>query len=364
MNWIHEFFSSGSFMPHGHCYLWLPGVLWLHVISDSLITLAYFSIPFTLVYFVRKRRDLEFHWMFICFAVFIVACGTTHLMEIWVIWHPTYWVSGSIKALTALASVPTAILLVKLIPKALLLPSPAALRKVNVELEKSNAELVQFAYVASHDLQEPLRAVAGCAQLLQKVCGTKLDERANELIRHTVEGAMRMQTLIEDLLAVSRVNTTTEPLKQVDSNASLKLALTNLAITIRESGAVIKHDTLPKVNGDAGQLAQLFQNLIGNGIKFRKPEGNPEIEIKAQRNGGNWLFKVHDNGIGIAPEYKDRIFAIFQRLHTREVYSGTGIGLAICKRIVERHAGDIWVESEIGKGSTFCFTIPATSHMV
>src|SRR6266404_8203183 len=128
---LKEFFSSGFFMPHGHCYLWNPGVLWLHITSDALITLAYFSIPFTLVYFVRKRKDLEFNWIFICFAVFIIACGTTHLMEIWVIWHPTYWLSGSIKALTALASVPTAVLLVKLIPDALRLPSPSALQKVN-----------------------------------------------------------------------------------------------------------------------------------------------------------------------------------------------------------------------------------------
>src|SRR5579859_970501 len=135
-----KLFSADGFMPHGHCYLWRPGVLWLHIVSDALITLAYFSIPFTLVYFVRRRKDLEFDWMFLCFAVFIVACGTTHLMEIWVIWHPTYWLSGVVKAVTALASVPTAILLVKLIPDALRLPSPSALRKANDQLEREISE--------------------------------------------------------------------------------------------------------------------------------------------------------------------------------------------------------------------------------
>src|SRR5260221_8577412 len=144
MGFIEYLFSADGFMPHGHCYLWRPGVLWLHILSDALITLAYFSIPFTLVYFVRRRKDLEFHWMFLCFAVFIVACGTTHLMEIWVIWHPTYWLSGAVKAITALVSVPTAILLLKLVPQALVLPSPAALQKARDELEKENIERKRF----------------------------------------------------------------------------------------------------------------------------------------------------------------------------------------------------------------------------
>src|SRR5260221_3603080 len=139
-----KLFSSGDFMPHGHCYLWEPGVLLLHIVSDALIALAYFSIPFTLVYFVRKRKNVPFNWMFLCFAIFIVACGTTHLMEIWVIWHPTYWLSGAVKAITALVSVPTAILLLKLGPQALVLPSPAALQKARDELEKENIERKRF----------------------------------------------------------------------------------------------------------------------------------------------------------------------------------------------------------------------------
>ena len=225
------------------------------------------------------------------------------------------------------------------------------------ELEATVKELEQFAYVASHDLQEPLRAVAGCVEILEKDYRDKLDPGADELIRHTVEGTRRMQTLIRDLLAYSRVGTRGQPFVPVDCHAALDLALENLATAINESGAVITRDAMPTLPADPTQLAQLFQNLIGNGIKFHggKP---PEIHVGAQRQDDGWLFSVRDNGIGIEPQYFDRIFVIFQRLHTRTEYPGTGIGLAICKRIVERHRGKISVESESGRGSTFFFTIP------
>lgn len=225
------------------------------------------------------------------------------------------------------------------------------------ELNRSNAELEQFAYVASHDLQEPLRAVAGCVEILQKDYHGKLGAGADELMRHAVEGATRMQTLIHDLLAFSRVATRGKAFAPVDGNAALNHALANLSSAIRESAAIITHDPLPTVMGDQTQLTQLFQNLIGNGLKFCAGR-RPEIHIGAQRQDGGWRFTVRDNGIGIDPQYRDRIFVIFQRLHTRTEYPGTGIGLAICKRIVERHGGEISVESEPGKGAVFSFTIP------
>ncbi len=226
-----------------------------------------------------------------------------------------------------------------------------------VELEATVKELEQFAYVASHDLQEPLRAVAGCVEILEKDYGDKLEPGADELIRHTVEGTRRMQTLIRDLLAYSRVGTRGQPFVPVDCNGAFDVALENLATAITESDAVITRDPLPTLPADPTQLSQLFQNLIGNGIKFHggKP---PEIHVGAQRDEDGWRFSVRDNGIGIEPQYFDRIFVIFQRLHTRTEYTGTGIGLAICRRIVERHGGTISVESEPGKGSTFIFTIP------
>ncbi|MEO7099393.1 MAG: PAS domain S-box protein [Luteolibacter sp.] len=231
------------------------------------------------------------------------------------------------------------------------------LRRAMAELERSNTELEQFAYVASHDLQEPLRAVTGCVQLLQKIYGDKLGDDAGELIRHAVEGAARMRTLIDDLLAFSRVGTHGKPFERTDSNAMLEAALGNLTVAIDESQARITHDPLPTLDADPTQLQQLFQNLIGNAVKFHgvKP---PEIHVSATGRNGKWLFSVRDNGIGIEPQYRERIFVIFQRLHTRTEYAGTGVGLAVCKRIVERHGGDIWVESEPGQGSTFFFTIP------
>jgi signal transduction histidine kinase len=225
------------------------------------------------------------------------------------------------------------------------------------ELARSNGELEQFAYVASHDLQEPLRAVAGCVQLLQQRYQGQLDSRADVLIAHAVDGAVRMQTLINDLLAFSRVDSRGQRFELVDCAAVLRDVLANLDVAIKESGAVVTHGALPTVMADRLQLVQVFQNLLSNAIKFRG-EQSPDISVGAENSAGAWKFAVRDNGIGIELPYRERIFVIFQRLHTRREYPGTGIGLAICKKVVESHGGHIWVESELGKGSTFFFTIP------
>lgn len=230
-------------------------------------------------------------------------------------------------------------------------------RKVN-ELARSNAELEQFAYVASHDLQEPLRMVANYTQLFAEQYRGKLDEQAEKYIHYAVDGATRMQAMIQDLLAFSRVGRAESGFQEIDLNAALKLALENLQPAIKESGAVVKCDSLPMLKAHRIQMVQLFQNLIGNAIKFR---GNqpPLIQIGAEQKNGEWIFSAKDNGIGIAVEYSEIIFAIFQRLHTRSEYPGNGIGLAICKKIIERHGGRIWVESKEGQGSTFKFTLAA-----
>jgi PAS domain S-box-containing protein len=234
----------------------------------------------------------------------------------------------------------------------------AALREKTEELARSNEDLEQFAYVASHDLQEPLRMVASYVQLLAKRYGSKLDADANEFIDFAVDGAVRMRKLINDLLTYSRVGTQGKELSPTDSEAAFAQSVKDLEVTIEENGALLTHDPLPMVMADSPQLRQLFQNLIGNAIKFRGNEP-PRVHISASRNGSGWIFSVRDNGIGIAPEYSERIFIIFQRLHSRQEYAGTGIGLAICKKIVERHGGHIWVESDVGKGATFCFSLPA-----
>lgn len=226
------------------------------------------------------------------------------------------------------------------------------------ELSRSNKELEQFAYVASHDLQEPLRMVASYTQLIAQRYRGKLDADADEFINYAVDGATRMQAIINDLLTLSRVSTRNTAFSRVDAKLALDKALANLRLVIGETGTTIICGSLPALNADGSQLAQLFQNLIGNAIKFRG-SNPPRVEIGAEQQNEEWVFHVRDNGIGIAPEYFERIFLMFQRLHTKKEYPGTGIGLTICKKIAERHGGRIWIESEPGKGTTFYFTIPA-----
>jgi len=225
------------------------------------------------------------------------------------------------------------------------------------ELERSNAELEQFAHVASHDLKEPLRMVASYLELLQRRYKGRLDDDADDFIHFAVDGALRMRNLMDGLLALSQVGTHGRPFGPTDCEAVVDKAVNDLAVAIAESGAVITRDPLPTVLGDAGQLEQLFQNLVSHAIKFRGEE-KPRVHITARRKKTEWLFSVRDNGIGIDSKYSERIFVVFQRLHAREERSGTGIGLAISKKIVERHGGRIWIESRPGEGATFYFTIP------
>ena len=233
-----------------------------------------------------------------------------------------------------------------------------SLRQLIAELERSNKELEQFAYVASHDLQEPLRMVSSYTQLLERRYGDKLDEKGRKFVDFAVDGAVRMQQLINDLLEFSRVSTRGKPMKPVDVNRVLDTVKLNLSVAIRESDAVVTNDRLPTVLADETQLVQLLQNLVGNAIKFRRaPPARPEVHVSAQVGETECVFTVRDNGIGIAPEYFERIFVIFQRLHAKGEYPGTGIGLAVCRRIVERHGGRIWVESAPGQGSTFYFAL-------
>jgi signal transduction histidine kinase len=231
------------------------------------------------------------------------------------------------------------------------------IRKLNKELERSNKELEQFAYIASHDLQEPLRMVSSYLQLIAERYKGRLDADADDFIHYAVEGANRMQTMINDLLAYSRVGTRGRPFEPADCNTILEQALSNVKFPIEETGAVITHDPLPVLTADRSQLVQVFQNLISNAIKFRG-ERTPEIQISTEKKDGEWIFSVKDNGIGFDPKYADKIFDTFKRLHTAVKYPGSGIGLTICRKIIERHGGRIWSESEPGKGAIFYFTIP------
>jgi PAS domain S-box-containing protein len=238
--------------------------------------------------------------------------------------------------------------------------SDAHLVKTVGELKRSNDELQQFAYVSSHDLQEPLRMVSSYTQLLAKRYKGRLDSDADEFIAFAVDGCDRMQGLIRDLLAYSRAGSNGKTLHRICGEDALKLALKNLRAGVEQSGAVVTHDSLPAINTDETQLTQVFQNLVGNAIKYRGAK-IPQVHVSASNHGGNeWIFSVRDNGLGIDPQYFDRIFILFQRLHGRDEFEGTGIGLAICKKILERLGGRIWLESQLGKGSTFYFALPET----
>ena len=226
------------------------------------------------------------------------------------------------------------------------------------DLARSNAELEQFAYVASHDLQEPLRKVASFCQLLEQRYKGQLDERADQYIEFAVDGAKRMQQLINDLLAFSRVGRMGDTPQPVDLDETARLALANLDATVVESRARVTIGPLPTVSGESSLLTALFQNLIANALKFHG-DAPPEVRIGAEREGEEWLFTCTDNGIGIDPEYAERVFVIFQRLHGKDEYAGTGIGLAMCRKIVEHHGGRIWLDPDAGSGTTFRFTLPA-----
>lgn len=250
--------------------------------------------------------------------------------------------------------------------RAVLAQQAEALDEQAVELRRSNAELEQFAYVASHDLQEPLRKVASFCQLLEKRYGDQLDDRGHEYIKFAVDGAKRMQVLINDLLTFSRVGRLNTMPSEVDLNAAFDEAVDNLSTAVEDSGVQIQRpeQPLPTVTGDATLLTMVFQNLLGNAVKFRRPELPPRVVVECVPDPGGddagWLISVSDNGIGIPEEFSEKVFVIFQRLHGRDVYSGTGIGLALCKKIVEYHGGTIWIDPSYTDGTRFCFTLPHT----
>lgn len=386
-----EFFSrlfASDFMPHGHCYLWRPEIVWLHVISDALIAISYYVIPVGLIYFARRRRDLTYHypWMFVLFGIFILSCGTTHVMQIWTLWHGTYRLDGMIKAITALASFPTAILLLRLLPEALKLQGPEQLQRLNVDLERrvaertselqaanlrlreanralesANLELSHFAYSASHDLQEPLRMMSIYSQALQRRYVSQFDAQAQQYLHFILNGAQRMEALISDVLGYAELgHDAALEIASADVNAVIDTLRQDLAATIAGTQAQITVDgSLPAVQVPERRAAQLFQNLLTNAMKYRRAGQPARIRISAQQEGHRWRFRVADDGIGIAPEYHQEIFQLFKRLHPRDEYEGSGIGLAICQKIVERYGGSIRVESELGQGAAFVFTLPA-----
>jgi signal transduction histidine kinase len=385
VNWFRHLFSTSGFMPHGMCFEWNSNVIGLHVVSDAVIALAYYSIPITLLYFVRKRRDLVFDWMFVCFALFIVACGTTHLMEILNIWKPTYWLSGLIKAITALLSIVTAILLIKLVPQALQIPSPAQLRESNTalqnevaertkvlqnvallneklvqqtsSLEASNKELETFSYSVSHDLRGPLRHINGYLQLLMEDPSALGEERTRYAVK-IERSAAHMELLIDNLLSFSQAGKAVLRQEKVDSGALVEQTREDLAPDVQDRPIEWRIGKLPTVMADRTLFKQVWVNLLGNAIKYSRNRKPAVISVSCKEKPAEYEFLVQDNGTGFDMRYVDKLFGVFQRLHSPEEFEGTGIGLANVQRIVNRHGGRIWAESELDAGARFFFTLP------
>ena len=367
----HDFWTT-TFMPHGCCYQWQPLIIWTHVLSDAAICLAYYSIPIILFAFVRKRRDVPFNAIFIIFGVFIMACGTTHLLEVVNVWYPVYRLAAVVKIITAIVSVLAVYMLIPILPKALALPSlhsaNQALQKAAIELKRSNAELEQFAYVASHDLQEPLRMVSMHVELLKRRHGAVLDATGASYLAIAAQGASRMQYLVASLASFAHIDQVPVGLAAVDANQALAEALGVLAPRIAESYASVTQEPLPPLCIDPGQLTMVFQNLVANALTFRRLDVAPRVHISARQEAGAVVVSVQDHGIGISPEHRERVFVIFQRIHDRDTSDGAGIGLASVKKIVERHGGRVWLDSVPGQGTTVHFSVlsvppsPGSAH--
>jgi len=330
--------------------------LWLHVISDFLIAAAWFSISFSIYYSVRRKL----RGSILLLAGVFLAFGALHSLSIW----NMYGIENLLHAITAALSVAAAFVAIRLGANSAKIASEDhqvkkttdELQRVNEELRRSNIEIEQFAHVASHDLQEPLRMVTSYLQLIERRYSDRLDSDGKEFIGFAVDGAKRMKELINDLLEFSRTGTSNARFREVDAASILEHAVDNLKTAIEESSARITAGALPIIVGDPVLLTQVFQNIIANAIKFQKGSV-PRVHISARHQDAEWIFTISDNGIGIKPEHVDRIFRIFERLHTSEEYPGSGIGLAITRKIVERHEGKIWVDSRPGSGSTFHFSI-------
>jgi light-regulated signal transduction histidine kinase (bacteriophytochrome) len=353
-----RWFDSNHFMPHGHCYFWTPGVLWMHVVSDILVTMAYFAIPFVLLHIARQRRDLPFKGLFICFSVFIVACGLTHVMNVWNVWNTAYWLEGAMKVLTAAASVPTAILLWRALPGVLSLPSHKQLREANESLARANREMEAFTASVSHDLRSPLTTIAGQAGLLELSMGAHVTEDQRRRLLRIENSVKQMSELIDALLVLSRISRHTLHREIVDVSALAEHVVADLRQKDPLRGVRVSIQPDMAVHGDRRLLNDMLTNLIANAWKFTSKTVEAHIEIGQKDSGSMATLYIRDNGAGFNMAYEQKLFKPFQRLHGTEEFEGTGIGLATVARIIERHGGRIWAESKVQQGAIFYFTLP------
>lgn len=354
-----SWFSGDQFLPHGHCYMWSPGILWMHVIADVLLAMAYFAIPFVLLHVARRRRDLPFNWLLVCFGVFIIACGLTHVMHVWNVWHTAYWLEGALKLIAAAASVPTAILLWRSLPSILSVPSQRQLRDANEQLARATRELEAFTASVSHDLRSPLTTIAGQAGLLELSLPNATEEQRRRLTR--IQGSVKqMSELIDALLVLSRISRHTLHREIIDVSALAESIVQDLRQ--KDPSRVVAVEIQPGmiVHGDRRLINDLFINLLANAWKFTSRTDNARIEVGQSRHGSMATLFVRDNGAGFDMAHEQKLFKPFQRLHGAADFEGSGVGLATVARIIDRHGGRIWAEGKPGDGAVFYFTMPTT----
>jgi len=358
---VRRIFSADGFMPHSMCYMNDPRMVWLHVVSDMFIGLAYVCISSTLAYLVfRANRNIPFHWMFLAFGLFIVSCGFTHFMEVLTVWHPVYWLAGYVKVITAVASVTTAVALFPLVPRIFATIDTVQISEERrVKVAEANRELERFASSISHDLRAPLRTMRGMALALKQDYASQLDATAQNYADKIMGASERMDELIQDLLTYSRMNLEQFELKRVDLRAAIEEVTELIAANIKERDAMVSLEgEFGPAKASPTLLNQVISNLLTNAIKFTGPGVKPRVTVRGEVNPASVRIYVKDNGIGIAPEHQERIFKMFERLHTVSEYPGTGVGLAIVQRAVARMGGRLGLESEPGKGSCFWIELP------
>lgn len=366
--------DTSDWPPRWFCGQWTAFHGWLYIVSDLMIWLAYMVIPMILVRYLFVKKGIPLPGVFTLFGAFILLCGLTHLIDAVIFWIPIYRISALVRFLTGLVSIATVITLFRYFNEAVGLRTSKeydrelSFRQQAVqELTRSNEELQQFAYVASHDLKSPLKTISNYLSLLQSKYGEQLNEEAHKLVSTSINATERMRMLIDDLLSFSLVGSEVA-FTEVNLNLLVSEILEEQEAEIKVSDATFDIGYLPTITAHYTDIKQVFQNLIANSLKYRKPNVAPHIILKSFDEGVDYCFAIRDNGIGIESTYFERIFQIFQRLHGRNKYSGTGIGLATCKKVVDIYGGHIWLESTPGEGSTFYFTIPkiikTTQHYV
>lgn len=369
-----------TLLPHGYCLSWQPALLLLHIASNALIALAYFSIPVTLWVFVSRRADLGFRQIFVMFGVFILACGITHVMDVWTLWHPDFWLDGWLRLFTAGVSIATAWLAWRMVPVALALPSPESMRQANEELhaeilrrrqyedelqalndrmKQQIDELESLSYAISHDVRGPLRHIEGFARMLADSSAIPPEHPALKYLVRIRASVRHLSEIVEGLLAFSRASRSEMRLVSCDPKKLIEEVLTELGPEMEGRPIEIEVGELPAVSGDPALLYQLFYNLLGNSVKYTRGRNPAVISIDCISDSTNeQVFRIRDNGAGFDMQYAGKLFGVFQRLHHASEFEGTGIGLANVRRIVERHGGRIWADGQVGVGATFFISLP------